>query len=65
MQDPPKFTQIWIFWFENKPSGNPGGLPLRQQDLNGRSADGSSMASPRLFQKPISPKKLLKIKPKA
>jgi hypothetical protein len=23
MQDPPKFTQIWIFWFENKPSGNP------------------------------------------
>jgi hypothetical protein len=24
VQDPPKFTQIWIFWFENKPSGNPG-----------------------------------------
>jgi hypothetical protein len=22
LQDPPKFTQIWI-WFENKPSGNP------------------------------------------
>jgi hypothetical protein len=21
---PPKFTQIWDFWFENKPSGNPG-----------------------------------------
>jgi hypothetical protein len=20
---PPKFTQIWNFWFENKPSGNP------------------------------------------
>jgi hypothetical protein len=20
---PPKFTQIWDFWFENKPSGNP------------------------------------------
>jgi hypothetical protein len=20
---PPKFTQIWAFWFENKPSGNP------------------------------------------
>jgi hypothetical protein len=24
LQDPPKFTQIWDFWFENKPSGNPG-----------------------------------------
>jgi hypothetical protein len=24
LQDPPKCTQIWIFWFENKPSGNPG-----------------------------------------
>jgi hypothetical protein len=23
-KDPPKFTQMWIFWFENKPSGNPG-----------------------------------------
>jgi hypothetical protein len=23
LQDPPKFTQIWIFWFENIPSGNP------------------------------------------
>jgi hypothetical protein len=23
LQDPSKFTQIWIFWFENKPSGNP------------------------------------------
>jgi hypothetical protein len=23
-QDPPKFTQIGIFSFENKPSGNPG-----------------------------------------
>jgi hypothetical protein len=23
LQDPPKFTQIWIFGFENKPSGNP------------------------------------------
>jgi hypothetical protein len=22
---PPKFTQIWDFWFENKPSGNPDG----------------------------------------
>jgi hypothetical protein len=22
-QDPPKFTQIGIFWFENMPSGNP------------------------------------------
>jgi hypothetical protein len=21
---PPKFTQNWNFWFENKPSGNPG-----------------------------------------
>jgi hypothetical protein len=21
---PPKFAQIWDFWFENKPSGNPG-----------------------------------------
>jgi hypothetical protein len=21
---PPKFDQIWDFWFENKPSGNPG-----------------------------------------
>jgi hypothetical protein len=20
----PKFAQIWDFWFENKPSGNPG-----------------------------------------
>jgi hypothetical protein len=24
LQDPPKFTQNWDFWFENKPSGNPG-----------------------------------------
>jgi hypothetical protein len=23
IQGPPKFTQIWNFWFENKPSGNP------------------------------------------
>jgi hypothetical protein len=23
LQDPPKFTQNWDFWFENKPSGNP------------------------------------------
>jgi hypothetical protein len=22
-QDPPKFTQIWIFWLENITSGNP------------------------------------------
>jgi hypothetical protein len=21
---PPQFPQIWDFWFENKPSGNPG-----------------------------------------
>jgi hypothetical protein len=21
---PPKLSQIWDFWFENKPSGNPG-----------------------------------------
>jgi hypothetical protein len=21
---PPKFTKIWDFWFENKPSGIPG-----------------------------------------
>jgi hypothetical protein len=24
---PPKFAQIWEFWFENKPSGNPGSGP--------------------------------------
>jgi hypothetical protein len=24
LQDPPKYTQIWIFGFESKPSGNPG-----------------------------------------
>jgi hypothetical protein len=24
LQDPPKFTQIGMFWFENKPSGIPG-----------------------------------------
>jgi hypothetical protein len=23
MQDPPKFTQKWDFWFENIPSGSP------------------------------------------
>jgi hypothetical protein len=23
LQDPPKFTQIWNFWFENVASGNP------------------------------------------
>jgi hypothetical protein len=23
LQDPPKFTQIGIFWFENVPSGRP------------------------------------------
>jgi hypothetical protein len=23
LQDPPKFTQNWDFWFENKPSGSP------------------------------------------
>jgi hypothetical protein len=23
LQDPPKFTQIWDFGFENMPSGNP------------------------------------------
>jgi hypothetical protein len=25
-QGPPKFTQIWLFWFENIPSGNPGAM---------------------------------------
>jgi hypothetical protein len=25
---PPKFTQIWDFWFENKPSGNPAFWPI-------------------------------------
>jgi hypothetical protein len=24
LQDPPKFTQNWEFWFEIKPYGNPG-----------------------------------------
>jgi hypothetical protein len=24
LQDPTKFTQIWHFWFETIPSGNPG-----------------------------------------
>jgi hypothetical protein len=24
LQGAPKFTQIWEFWFESKPSGNPG-----------------------------------------
>jgi hypothetical protein len=28
LQDPPKFTQIGIFWFENKPSGNPGSAAI-------------------------------------
>jgi hypothetical protein len=23
LQDPPKFTPNWEFWFENMPSGNP------------------------------------------
>jgi hypothetical protein len=23
-EGPPKFTQIWDVWFENKPTGNPG-----------------------------------------
>jgi hypothetical protein len=23
-EGPRKFTQIWDFWFEKKPSGNPG-----------------------------------------
>jgi hypothetical protein len=27
LQDPPKFTQIGIFWFENVPSGKPSNLP--------------------------------------
>jgi hypothetical protein len=29
LQDPPKFTQIGIFWFINLPSGNPGGRRRR------------------------------------
>jgi hypothetical protein len=29
---PQKFTQIWDFWFENKPSGNP--VPLTGTSLN-------------------------------
>jgi hypothetical protein len=28
LQDPPKFTQILIFWFENRPSGNPGRMQV-------------------------------------
>jgi hypothetical protein len=29
----PKFTQIWDFWFENEPSGNPGkNLPWQIED---------------------------------
>jgi hypothetical protein len=27
---PPKFPQIWNFWYENKPSGNPALLFLVQ-----------------------------------
>jgi hypothetical protein len=26
-KEPPKFTQIWDFWFENKPSGNAAQAP--------------------------------------
>jgi hypothetical protein len=26
---PPKFPQIGIFWFENKPSGNPAWMSLK------------------------------------
>jgi hypothetical protein len=29
LKGPPKFTQIWDFLFENKPSGNPGSNPRR------------------------------------
>jgi hypothetical protein len=33
LQDSPKFTQIWNFWFENIPSGNPvSGLGWRAVD---------------------------------
>jgi hypothetical protein len=26
----PKFTQIWDFWFKNKPSGNPVHAPFQE-----------------------------------
>jgi hypothetical protein len=36
-QGPPKFTQIWIFGFENKPSGNPAwkSVEARNEVLTG------------------------------
>jgi hypothetical protein len=33
LQDPPKFTQIWIFWFENRPSGNPAPQPPNSRNM--------------------------------
>jgi hypothetical protein len=35
VQDPAKFTQIWIFWFENKTSGNPALEEKIQPALDG------------------------------
>jgi hypothetical protein len=33
-QDPPKCTQIIFFWFENKPSGNPGSMRQKTEKNN-------------------------------
>jgi hypothetical protein len=34
LQGPPKFTQLWIFVFENMPSGNPGRTPSLRTTSN-------------------------------
>jgi hypothetical protein len=36
LQDPPKFTQNWDFWFENKPSGNPDWAKERENEVFSR-----------------------------
>jgi hypothetical protein len=39
VKDPPIFTQIWIFWFENKPSGNPGVEQFLANDVTSSLSD--------------------------
>jgi hypothetical protein len=50
LQDPPKFTQIWFFGFENKPSGNP--VPNRPLLL---SSPAALMAMPVKRKRKIDP----------
>jgi hypothetical protein len=48
-QGPPKCTQIWDFWFENKPSGNPVSEQKRGCDCTAQRDRGRNLSSRELM----------------